>query len=103
MTKRNIIFLICQSLVAIIGFVLIFIRRNDVLALTYILMMTSSIICLYFNYSLCKRHNRLHAKYHEKNPRPSEPSDFLLITSKISFWVVYVFGLVSALLNVSLL
>lgn len=52
--RKNIKFLICQIVVAILGLVWIIVRGNTVLLSAYIPIMVIVIPATYFNYTLCK-------------------------------------------------
>lgn len=91
--KKDIKFLVCQIVVAVIGLLFMVFNGSTKLVWWYILMMAMVIPMTYFNYSLCKRENRRHSKWEERYPCNSEPSEFKLITSKIGEWILFIFAL----------
>ncbi len=97
--RKNIKFLICQIVVAILGLLWIIVRGNTVLLSAYIPIMVIVIPATYFNYTLCKLENKWHSMWHERTPCDGEPSDFRLLMGKISEWILFIMALVLALLS----
>lgn len=91
--KKNIKFLVCQIAVALIGFLFMLYNGATKIVWGYIFIMAMIIPMTYFNYSLCKRQNSRHSKRYERYPCNSEPSEFKLIVSKISEWIIFIFAL----------
>lgn len=96
--KQNLIFLLCQITVALIGFAFIIVKGISMLFTLYVFLMLLSIPSLYFNYNLCKWQNSRHSRWNELIPCTREPSNFKLCAMKIFEWSLYIFALIIALL-----
>lgn len=93
MTKQNIIFLIVQILVAICGLIWIILKENYIMIGPYLLIMFITIIVIYFNYSFCCIHNKMHSRWHTRSNYDDEPSSLFLIFEKCFFWFMFALGL----------
>ncbi len=95
--KKNIKFLVCQIVVALIGLVFMYFNGMRSILWMYALSMTLIIPVTYFNYSLCKWENKWHSRWNERYPCNSEPSEFRLRMGKISEWALYILCLFIAI------
>lgn len=84
--RKDLIFLICQCIVAVIGAAIIIVKDNTILLSAYIPLMALIIPAIYFNYSLSKLGNKWYSLWHERYPSDGEPSDFRLLMGKICGW-----------------
>ena len=96
--RKDLIFLICQCIVAVIGAAIIIVKDNTILLSAYIPLMALIIPAIYFNYSLSKLGNKWYSLWHERYPSDGEPSDFRLLMGKICGWGAFILALVLALL-----
>ena len=96
--RKNIRFLICQIIVAILGLFWILLKGNYILLSAYLPCMAIAIPFIYFNYSLCKLENRWHSFWRERTPCDGEPSDFRLLMGKIGEWALFIGALILAVL-----
>ena len=57
-----------------------------------------SIPLIYFAYSLAKRHNKMHAFWHERDQSGGEPTEWSIIRNKISGWFLFGVGMFLAVI-----
>lgn len=91
--KKDVVFLTCQTAVAILGLLFMIIKGRFALIWMYLLVMAAIIPSTYFNYSLCKFENKWHSRWNEKKPCDGEPSLFRLRMGKLSEWACYILAL----------
>ncbi len=95
--KKDIKLLIFLCITAVVGLINLILNGNRVLIFAYVVAM-SIIPVIYFNYSLCKWENRWENRWKEKNPGTGEPSELRLSVAKIGEWIIFVIGLILALI-----
>ena len=95
--KKDIKLLIVLCLTAVFGLIHLLLNGNKVLVFAYLACMCV-IPILYFNYSLCKWGIRWENMWKEKNPGSGEPSEYWLARTKIGAWVIFILGMILALI-----
>ena len=95
--KKDLSLLAVLCITAVVGLINIIFNGNKELIVPYVICM-SIIPVMYFNYSLCKWENRWENYWKEKNPGTGEPTELRLMLAKIGEWMVFVLGLIIALI-----
>lgn len=95
--KKDLELLGLLCLTAVAGLINILLNGNMEVIPTYLICMCV-IPILYFNYSLCKWENQWSNRWREKNPGTGEPTVWLLKTTKIGEWIIFIVGMAFALI-----
>lgn len=98
--SRNFKLAVFLYIVLLFGLVNIIINETYQMLLVFLLFGVSSVLLIYFNYSLCKRSVRWNAHWDTREGEDNvEPSEFRLIMGKIGGWAFFFFAMILSLIQ----